>query len=76
MGFIDAGTQARLDRYIGYFEPYATSHEALDLLNKEPSSANLAHNTREQARGVRKCIHFYPWPWASSIYDGTNDSIF
>jgi multimeric flavodoxin WrbA len=30
MGFIDAGVQARLDRYIGYFEPYATSHDALD----------------------------------------------
>ncbi len=30
MGFIDAGSQARLDRYIGYYEPYATSHEALD----------------------------------------------
>lgn len=30
MGLIDAGAQARLDRYIGYYEPYATSHEALD----------------------------------------------
>lgn len=30
MGFIDAGPQARLDRYIGYFGPYATSHDALD----------------------------------------------
>ena len=30
MGFIDAGTLARLDRYIGYYEPYATSHDALD----------------------------------------------
>ena len=30
MGFIDAGAQARLDRYIGYFEPYATSHQTLD----------------------------------------------
>jgi hypothetical protein len=30
MGLIDAGAQARLDRYIGYFEPYATSHQALD----------------------------------------------
>ena len=30
MGFIDAGAQARLDRYIGYYAPYATSHEALD----------------------------------------------
>lgn len=25
-----AGPRAELDRYIGYFEPYATSHEALD----------------------------------------------
>ncbi|SOZ64767.1 conserved hypothetical protein; flavodoxin domain [Cupriavidus taiwanensis] len=30
MGLIDAGAQARLDRYIGYYEPYATSHVALD----------------------------------------------
>jgi multimeric flavodoxin WrbA len=30
MGLIDAGAAARLDRYIGYFEPYATSHESLD----------------------------------------------
>lgn len=30
MGLIDAGPQARLDRYIGYFEPYATSHDTLD----------------------------------------------
>ena len=30
MGLADAGAQARLDRYIGYFEPYATSHEVLD----------------------------------------------
>ncbi|MDQ0142310.1 flavodoxin family protein [Cupriavidus necator] len=30
MGLVDAGAQARLDRYIGYYEPYATSHVALD----------------------------------------------
>ena len=30
MGLIDAGSRARLDRYIGYFEPYATSHDILD----------------------------------------------
>ena len=30
MGLIDAGSQARLDRFIGYYEPYATSHDALD----------------------------------------------
>jgi multimeric flavodoxin WrbA len=30
MGLIDAGSQARLDRYVGYYEPYASSHDALD----------------------------------------------
>ncbi len=30
MGLVDAGPQARLDRYIGYYEPYATSHDTLD----------------------------------------------
>jgi multimeric flavodoxin WrbA len=30
MGLIDAGAHARIDRYIGYYEPYATSHDALD----------------------------------------------
>jgi hypothetical protein len=27
---IDAGERSRLDRTIGYYEPYATSHETLD----------------------------------------------
>jgi len=30
MHLISAGGQAELDRYVGYYEPYATSHEALD----------------------------------------------
>ncbi|MGB4117825.1 MAG: flavodoxin family protein [Polaromonas sp.] len=30
MGLIDAGSQAKLDRFIGYYEPYATSHDTLD----------------------------------------------
>ncbi len=30
MKLIQAGGSAVLDRYIGYYEPYATSHEALD----------------------------------------------
>jgi multimeric flavodoxin WrbA len=30
MGLIDAGAPSQLDRFIGYYEPYATSHEALD----------------------------------------------
>ena len=30
MDLVPAGPHAALDRYIGYYEPYATSHEALD----------------------------------------------
>ncbi|MCV2360591.1 MULTISPECIES: flavodoxin family protein [Roseateles] len=30
MGLIGSGPSAKLDRYIGYFEPYYNSHEALD----------------------------------------------
>jgi multimeric flavodoxin WrbA len=30
IGMIDAGASAMLDRYIGYYRPYATSHDDLD----------------------------------------------
>ncbi len=50
MGFIDAGAPARLDRYIGYYEPYATSHEALD--RDEP----VQEETRNVARAVAKAV--------------------
>lgn len=30
MGLIDAGAQSKLDRFIGYYEPYANSHDTLD----------------------------------------------
>ena len=30
MGLIDSGPDGRLDRMIGYYEPYATSHQTLD----------------------------------------------
>ena len=50
MGFIDAGAQARLDRYIGYYEPYATSHEALD------KDENVQEETRNVARAVAKAV--------------------
>ncbi len=46
MGLIDAGAQARLDRYIGYFEPYATSHDTLD--------EDLA--VQEEARNVGRAV--------------------
>ncbi len=46
MGLIDAGAQARLDRFIGYYEPYATSHEALDR------DEAVQEETRNVARAV------------------------
>ena len=30
MGLIDAGPRARLDRFVGYYQSYAESHEELD----------------------------------------------
>jgi len=50
MGFIDAGAAARLDRFIGYYEPYANSHEALD--QDEP----LQEEVRNVARAVSKAV--------------------
>ena len=50
MGFIDAGAQARLDRYIGYYEPYATSHDALD------QDKPVQEEARNVARAVAKSV--------------------
>jgi multimeric flavodoxin WrbA len=50
MGFIDAGTQARLDRFIGYYGPYATSHEALD------EDESIQEESRNVARAVAKAV--------------------
>jgi multimeric flavodoxin WrbA len=55
MGLIDAGTSARLDRYIGYYESYAESHQALDrdqsmqeeVRNVAKSVANAVAQMRE-----------------------------
>jgi hypothetical protein len=30
MELVESGNAGTLDRYIGYYEPYATSHDALD----------------------------------------------
>ncbi len=46
MGLIDAGDQARLDRFIGYYEPYATSHDALDK----------DHAVQEETRNVGRAV--------------------
>jgi multimeric flavodoxin WrbA len=46
MGLVDAGAVARLDRYVGYFEPYATSHQALDR----------DHGLHEEVRNVARAV--------------------
>ena len=46
MGLIDAGAASRLDRYIGYYEPYYSSHDALD---KDKA-------VQEEARNVARSV--------------------
>jgi len=50
MGLIDAGASARLDRFIGYYEPYATSHDALD--HDQAVQAECANVARAVVRAV------------------------
>ena len=56
MGLYDAGEQARLDRYIGYYKPYATSHAEFDTdraLQQETKNVALAvaHSVAELRAG-------------------------
>jgi hypothetical protein len=46
MQLVQAGAASSFDRYIGYYEPYATSHEALD------KDAGVQEETRNAARAL------------------------
>lgn len=46
MGLIDAGAHSKLDRYIGYYESYAESHETLDH----------DHAMQEEVKNVAKAV--------------------
>jgi hypothetical protein len=48
MGLIDAGADALLDRFIGYYEPYATSHATLD------KDEAVQEETRKVGRAVAR----------------------
>lgn len=50
MGLVDAGPTARLDRYIGYYEPYATSHAALD------ADTAVQDEVRNAARALAQAV--------------------
>ncbi len=50
MDLVQAGSAALLDRYIGYYEPYATSHEALD------HDTDVQEEVRNVARSLARAI--------------------
>ena len=50
MGLIDAGPKSRLDRAIGYYEPYATSHDVLDR------DEDVQEEARNAARAVAHAV--------------------
>ncbi len=50
MGLVSSGHAAELDRYVGYFEPYATSHDALDR------DKAFQEETRNAARALVEAV--------------------
>ena len=50
MGLHQAGAQAALGTYVGYYEPYATSHEALD------ADADVQEEVRQVARSMVNAV--------------------
>src|SRR5918994_7172707 len=58
MHLIQAGRSAAIDRYVGYYEPYATSHEALDrdeALHEEVR--NAARSLMNEMQRIREGSH-------------------
>jgi multimeric flavodoxin WrbA len=54
MGLIDAGQQAKLERYIGYYQPYALSHDALDEdVGTQEEVRNVARAVAQAVRELR-----------------------
>lgn len=50
MGLVESGSMSQLDRMIGYYEPYATSHDALD------ADTGVQEETRNAARAVAETV--------------------
>ena len=54
MKLVQAGAASILDRYIGYYEPYATSHEALDRdTAMQDEVRNVARSVARKIRQLR-----------------------
>ena len=61
MQLVQAGNHATLDRYIGYMEPYATSHEALDRdEDVQEELRNVARALVDAVRLARDGQHVNP----------------
>ena len=58
MELVPAGAMALVDRYIGYYEPYATSHEALDkdeaIMDETRNAARTLLEAVTEMRGGRR----------------------
>lgn len=52
-GLVSAGEGAEIDRYVGYYEPYASSHEFLDR------DARLEEEVRASANRLRAAVREY-----------------
>jgi multimeric flavodoxin WrbA len=57
MHLVPAGVPAELDRYIGYWEPYATSHDALDKDEAIQEEVRNAARTLVEAVQARRSGH-------------------
>ncbi len=58
MGLIEAGAMARLDRFVGYYQPYATSHQELDAdKGFQEEVRNVARAVAQTIRDVRAGKH-------------------
>ena len=54
MGMVDAGAAAKLDRYVGYYEPYFNSHDALDKDKAvQEETRNVAHAVVQAVKLLR-----------------------
>ncbi len=64
MGLIRAGSSGALDRYIGYYAPYATSHDALDRDEAvQAETRNTALALIERVRQIRGGRYERPDRW-------------
>jgi multimeric flavodoxin WrbA len=62
MKLVPADEDAVIDRYIGYYEPYATSHDALDheeaLFEETRNAARILMQSIEDVRSGRRRVEF------------------